>query len=46
MEWLTWLLIVAFAGGVWLYARRSDTDNLGIKGKLIWTDHGRQTKPF
>jgi CRISPR/Cas system-associated exonuclease Cas4 (RecB family) len=29
----------------WL-VRRFSANKLGISGRLVWTDHGRQTKPF
>jgi len=46
MEWLIWLVMIVLVVVVWLHFRGSDDNNLGIKGKLVWTDHGRQTKPF
>jgi len=47
MEWLVGLVtLVVVIVVVWLNFRGSDDNNLGIKGKLVWTDHGRQTKPF
>ena len=47
MEWLIgFVTLVVVIVVVWLHFRGFDDNNLGIKGKLVWTDHGRQTKPF
>jgi len=47
MEWLIVVATIAVLVVVVAHHYRgSDNNGLGIKGKLIWTDHGRQTKPF
>lgn len=40
--------LLIFAGLViaWRWFNRGASDNLGIKGKLVWVDHGKNTKPF
>lgn len=47
MEWLIVLAtITVLVIVVAHHYSGSGNKGLGIKGKLVWTDHGRQTRPF
>lgn len=47
MDIIIIISVVIFA--IWLLSRfldRDSVDDLGIKGKLVWVDQGKSTKPF
>ena len=40
------LLVLAGIAIAWRWFTRRTSDDLGIKGKLVWVDRGKRTKPF
>ena len=42
------LILVVLAGlwFLWTWFNKKPSDDLGISGKLVWVDHGKNTKPF